>query len=359
MRVRTGFCVPLICRFCLGVGGRRISLAIRTFTSPQLLDERGAVDTEEPCRFRAVALGLLERAVDERPLVLRQLGVEVDAAGRQSLQRCALVAHLGGQIPHIQHAALGEHHGPADDVAQLADVARPGISGETLEERRRDASDGLAELLVCLAEEVLDEQRDILDAIAERHEMQPDAVEPVEQVLPEPTLLHQLGRVTVGGRDDADVDGRLRVRTDPPDGNTLENAEQLRLQRERHVPDLVEEQRSTLRLLEHPAVMARRAGERSLGVPEEFALGQLGRDCRAVHGHEGASAPALLVDELRQELLPGAGLAGDEHDGDGQSDHLRLLHRAHEFGVVTHNAGAVLEQHGLLLEQLHPSKTDG
>ena len=66
----------------------------------------------------------------------------------------------------------------------------------------------------------------------------------------------------------------------------LERAEELRLERERHLRHLVEEERPAVGDLEEPLLLLVRAGEAALLVPEELALEQ-------VLGHRGA----VLADE--------------------------------------------------------------
>ena len=63
----------------------------------------------------------------------------------------------------------------------------------------------------------------------------------------------------------------------------LQHAQQLRLHRQRHVADLVEEQRPAVRLLELAEMTRGRAGERALLVPEQLATRSAPRDGGAVH----------------------------------------------------------------------------
>jgi hypothetical protein len=59
-------------------------------------------------------------------------------------------------------------------------------------------------------------------------------------------------RFRFGRRDDADVDVRALVRADPLDDAVLEHAQELRLERQRRVADLVEEERAAVGQLELP-----------------------------------------------------------------------------------------------------------
>ena len=101
-----------------------------------------------------------------------------------------------------------------------------------------------------LLEEVLHEQRDVLAALAQRRQLHRDHVQPVEEILAERAVGDHLREVAVGRGDDAHVDlDRVRV-ADALELALLQHAQQLRLQRRAHRPDLVEEQRALVRLLE-------------------------------------------------------------------------------------------------------------
>ena len=70
----------------------------------------------------------------------------------------------------------------------------------------------------------------------------------------------------------------------------LQHAQQLRLQRERQLADLVEEERAAVGAARSgPRACSRRAGERAAHVAEELALEQRLRDRRAVDRHERAA----------------------------------------------------------------------
>ena len=81
-------------------------------------------------------------------------------------------------------------------------------------------------------------------------------------------------------RDDADV-GTFRPRApETLELVLLQDAQQLRLELERNVADLVEEERAAVGELEPPDLLRDRAGERAALVPEELALEQARRESR-------------------------------------------------------------------------------
>ncbi len=127
-------------------------------------------------------------------------------------------------------------------------------------------------------------------ARAQRGERDLDDGEPVVEVLAEGALVDAAGEVAVGGGDEAHVDGAGRGGADAADGARLDGAEQLGLERERHLADLVEEERAAVGLLEDAAPVGDGAAEGAAHVPEELALDEVLRDGAAVDGHEGPAA---------------------------------------------------------------------
>ena len=122
----------------------------------------------------------------------------------------------------------------------------------------------------------------------------------------------------------ARIDTVLLAPADPLDGLLLEVPQDLHLQRQRQLPDLVEEKRPLVGRLDAPLAQDVGPREGALLVAEEFALQQRLRDGPAVDHHEGASpAPAELVNGQGDELLARAALARD------QDGHVAVGHLAH------------------------------
>src|SRR5581483_2643022 len=145
-----------------------------------------------------------------------------------------------------------------------------------------------------------------------RHD-QLERVQPIEQVLAKPSGRDLLLEIAVGGGDDAHVGAPRLVLAEALELLLLEKAQQLGLQRRRQLADLVEEQRAALGRLDAPRLIAHRAGERALGVAEQLARQQLGRQRRAVDDHERVRvALAERVQPAREHALAGAVLAAQE-----------------------------------------------
>src|SRR2546426_711377 len=162
-------------------------------------------------------------------------------------------------------------------------------------------------------EEVLDQERQVLDPLAQPRQHDRDDVQPVVQVLAEAPRLHLGLEVLVGGREDAHVDLQGAVAADPLELALLQDAQDLGLRLRPHVADLVEEERPAVGDLELALARRDRPREGALLVTEELALDQLARERRAVHLDERLRAPrAVVVERVGDQLLPCAARAADE-----------------------------------------------
>src|SRR5207302_11007621 len=169
-----------------------------------------------------------------------------------------------------------------------------------------------AVLLDYLTREMLDQRWDILAALAQRRQPQGEHVDAVEQVGAELAGPDQRFKVAVRGRQHANIHRNAAVAAHALDLAFLEHAQELRLHRERHIADFVEEERAAVRLLELPQVPRESAGERALFVAKKLGLDQLRRDRGAVYGDERRRAPgARLVQRARHQLLARARLTQD------------------------------------------------
>ena len=201
-----------------------------------------------------------------------------------------------------------------DHVAQLADIPGPAVGLQLLERRGREALDLPAGLADEPLEEVVGEDRDVGRPIAQRRHIELHDLESEEEVAAERARAHGLLERPVGRGDDAHVGLDRRVAADALERMAFQHAEELRLRRERHLADLVEEDRplvGRLELADHPLG---RAGERALLVAEEFAFQERLGECRAVDADErSVAARAGRVDRPGDEFLADAALAANEH----------------------------------------------
>src|SRR5262249_53543176 len=124
-------------------------------------------------------------------------------------------------------------------------------------------------------------------------------------------------------------------RSEPLELASLEHAQQLLLLAERHVRDLVEEERAAISKLEPPNTILLRIGERALDVTEQLAFEDAFRYAACIDGHHRpARSRRYGVQGLCDDALPGAVFTRDEHVGirgpDARDD---LEHRLHRCGI--------------------------
>ena len=104
---------------------------------------------------------------------------------------------------------------------------------------------------------MLGEQRQVFAAIAQRRQADFDRVESEQQVLAEPAAVHFLVQIGIGRGDDPGIHPARARRSQPLELAGLDHPQQLGLLAERHVGDLVEEERALVGELEAAGVLSR------------------------------------------------------------------------------------------------------
>jgi hypothetical protein len=189
-------------------------------------------------------------------------------------------------------------------------VVRPQADHRGL--RDRPAATGKASAQA--REKILDQQRDIRAALAQRRDRNWHHLLAIEQILAEGSLLDAGDEIGIARRDHARVNLARAVGAHRAHDPVLEHAQELGLKLQRHLANLVEEDRSAVSRAEEPVARPRRAGEGAALVAEHLGLEQLMRNLRAVDGDESAAAPPRqAMNRPRDDFLAGAALAGDQH----------------------------------------------
>jgi hypothetical protein len=138
-------------------------------------------------------------------------------------------------------------------------------------------------------------------------------VQAVIKVGAELPRLYQAIDVLVRGREDADVHRYGLAGSNPLEGLLLDDSEELRLELERKVPDLVEEDGPAVGQLEAAPAILHGVGKSPFHMAEEFAFEEAFGEGRAIHTDEGFIVPrALEVDLLGYEFLAYARFAQDK-----------------------------------------------
>ena len=276
--------------------------------------QRLQADAEDLGGARLVVARVFERHQDQPPLGFLDR--------RPRLERHRRLHHVGRigdqrrQLLRLDELAVGQDDRAFDDVAHLAHVARPVVLLEDPHRRGIDCRNGLVVALVELGEERLDQQREVVLALAQRRQLDGEDVEAVVEILAQLAVLHGVRGIDVGRGNDADVDGLLLPSAKAAELPLLQHAQQLDLRGRRHLRNFVEKERPAVRELEASFASIGRAGERALLVAENLALEQRLGNRGAVDRHKRhLRARAELVDGLGHQLLAGARLAPDENDG--------------------------------------------
>src|SRR5882724_3095838 len=150
-----------------------------------------------------------------------------------------------------------ERDAARDRVLELTHVAGPRLLFEVPDELGREL-DHVAQpvTLAVLARELAREQRDVPLPLAQWWDDQIDHVEPIVEVLAEPSGLDLLREIAMRRRDHAYIDLLDLRRTEWLDLAFLEHAQELGLQRQRELADFVDEQRAAVGL--HEVALVRR-----------------------------------------------------------------------------------------------------
>ncbi|OPY04690.1 MAG: hypothetical protein A4E67_02271 [Syntrophaceae bacterium PtaB.Bin038] len=240
-----------------------------------------------------------------------------------------------GQIGDRDDRVAGDDHGALENVDQFAHVARVIVLDQLVPGFLAHPLDLLAVLRRELREEMVDQGGNVLLALPQRREVHVHHVETVEEVLAERAVPDPGLEVAVRGGDDPDVGMQDLVAPDPLELALLEEPQQLDLHGRGQLPDLVEEERPPVGLLEASDAPCRRPGEGPPLVAEELALQQRLGQRPAVDGDQRPRRPrAQVVDETGEEFLPRAALPADEHGGPARGDPSRQIHEAFHLGAA-------------------------
>src|SRR4051794_9695875 len=291
----------------------------------RLVVERLVRDTQDLGGLAAIAVGHGERLFDDDALHLFHRLAERDhhAVARAALARAE---ELVGETLDREAAAAGHDERAIDHVAQLADVARPLVLLQRLDEVRFDRLDLLLFRLIQLLQEEVREERDVFEALAQRRDLDGEHVQPVVEVLTHLAVDNRFLRIAVRCGDDARFDVDLLVAADAPELPFFEHAEQLDLQLDRHLSNFVEEDRTALGDFEVALAAFDCVRECALLVAEDFGLDQRRRDRAAIEGDERLRAPARQrVDGVGDDFFARSRLTDDKDVRVGVRDHLDLF----------------------------------
>ena len=153
-------------------------------------------------------------------------------------------------------------------------------------------------------------------ALAQRRQLKVHDAQPEQQVGTESPFVDQLFQVTIGGSNDANVGTLFAHAAEPSHGLVFEQLQQLDLDARIDVADLVEKERPARSRFDQPDLALLGVGECATLVTEQLGLEQLPGYRRAIDlDQRRVRALAAEMQRARNQLLAGAGLAGDQHRG--------------------------------------------
>ena len=169
--------------------------------------------------------------------------------------------------------------------------------------------------------EVRDQYRQVLESLAQRWHLYGKNRQSIEQILAEPSRADGRIEITMSRCDDPDVTTDRAVATHAFETALLQYAQQLDLHLQRHIADLIQEQRPALGELEATESSRERSRECALLVTEEFALQEVRRDRTAIDRNERMpSSTGEFVDMPRHHLFARARFAENQHARIERSD---------------------------------------
>ena len=142
------------------------------------------------------------------------------------------------------------------------------------------------------------------------------------------------------GSEDPHIHGDDSGTSHTDDLFLLQDAEQSRLQVQRQIIDLVDEQCAAGGAFDVAVVFAHGAGESSPFVPEQLALQERSRKRGAVQRHEGTvTARTQIMEGTRNQFLSRAAFAADQDRVVPRGDEAyRLRELAHRGGIADDRA---------------------
>jgi hypothetical protein len=161
---------------------------------------------------------------------------------------------------------------------------------------------------------MLHEWRNVFASIPQGRQRDRKYIQAIVQIAAKFSALYHPLEVLVSRGDQTYVDAMRAPAPEPFEFLFLQNAEELRLQRERYVTDFIEEQGSFVSQVEAADFLRDRSGKSSPFVAKKLTLKQVERDCGTVELDQRVTAAgARIVDRMRDEFLASAGLSLNEN----------------------------------------------
>ena len=138
--------------------------------------------------------------------------------------------------------AANDYAGPLENVAQFTDVPRPGVPFKSFKRFRAQRYAGAE-----LRQKSLCESAEVSSALAQGRKVDWENRQSIVQILPKQMLLHKTLQIRVRRCYYPHIHLQIVVSANSLNFSLFQETEDFALQRERHVPNLVQEECSPMR----------------------------------------------------------------------------------------------------------------
>src|SRR5579872_7144760 len=262
-------------------------------------------------------------------------------------------AELGER--QLQVAAFVQEDGAFQKVLQLANIPRPIMAAQRIHHVRGNDIDDLVKAIREFAHEVVDEEGNVVAALAQRRQRNGKDIETIKKVGSKAPVGYHLLQVLVGSRHDADIDSNSAGTSESFKFLLLKDTQKFGLEFDGEIADLVEEERPAVGELEPANPGGDGSGEGAAFNTEQLAFEEPGWNGSAIHLDEwsiGARTPT--VNRLRDHFLTGAGLTLNQDGGVNRRHDSHLVQNAPDASRPTDQLSCCSSQHRLHLMG-HPS----
>src|SRR5436853_3138573 len=229
-----------------------------------------ALEAEGLCSVRHVRLIAFQFGEDH--LAFETLNAALQGTGSSSSRGQAHRRLRQGSLNarEVNFALSRQKKQTLHNVAQFTNIAGPCVGLQSFDRLRLEGQRFPPVLRAQLRRKVFDQLREVVAAFTQGRQYQRIHVNAVKQVLAEFAVLGESAEVSMGSYDYTYVNCDWLVTANALDFILFENTQELGLHGERHVPDLIEENRSALRLFKLSDMSSGGSCERSFFMSEEF-----------------------------------------------------------------------------------------
>ena len=176
---------------------------------------------------------------------------------------------------------------------------------------------------------MLHQQRNVFPPLPQRRHSNRKHVQPVVQIAAKLLLAHLIHQFAIGRRNQTKIHFQRLNSAQPLEFRILQNPQQFRLQLQRDLSYLIQEERALVRQFEPANLPAHRPGEGAFLIAKQLAFQQARRNRRTIHFDEAlVRALAQPVDRPRHQLLPRSRFAQQQHGGIGPSHGCHIFHHS-------------------------------